>query len=93
MDREMLMQQQQQESAPSLQHQSTLFQWAFGDIWGVIWGFLHPFHNLCWGVKITEQCSDGTVQEWAALAAQTLNNAWYKSRIQMYWVMLLCGEV
>ena len=35
-----LTQQQQQESAPSSQHSSTLFRWAFGDVWGVKWGFV-----------------------------------------------------
>jgi hypothetical protein len=42
---------------------------------------LHPFYNLCQGVKITKQCSDGTVLEWAILAPQTMDNAWDKSQI------------
>jgi hypothetical protein len=54
---------------------------------------LHPFHNLCWGVKITKQCNDGTVQEWVILAPQTMNNLLARSGMIIDRFILLCGDI
>ena len=54
---------------------------------------LHPFHNLCRGVKITKQCRDGTVREWAILAPQTMNNLLARSGMIIDGFILLCGDI